>query len=171
MGSFNLVNNSVRSYGFAGRLCVAGAGCPTPPKAAETGFKLDPRFPMSESEMFKSFRGVLDTMKTVTPQGVPAIQVFIDGVKDPLSEQDLLAWAEEQRKERGWASPGTRQDHAVEVERAMDRPEDPLETLAKQGQDERDARLVRLVISALRAERDAAAPPPPAPAKKNNDAK
>lgn len=153
---FKLRNNAVRSFGFAQKVCVAGAGCPTPPAAAKQGFEFTPLFALTETEMFQSFRGVLAAMAEHTAQGKPAIEVFVSGVKEPISITDLTNWADEHRKAKKWSAPKTVREHGAEVERAMNRPEDPLEVNMRQASEQRDARLIETVLKAIRADREAA---------------
>jgi hypothetical protein len=152
---FKLKNNDIRSYGFAGKTCIAGSGCPTPPEAAKQvidghPFSLPPLFELNEGEMFKSYRGVIAAMQEVVrTSGKPTIEVFVDGVATPLTVEQIKDWAAEHRKEKGWPEPTTREQHAREMERAMDRPEDPLERQVRLEREASEARLARTVANAM----------------------
>lgn len=148
---FRLRNNSLRSYGIAGKLCVAGCGNPTPPEAAKHGFAHQPMMELSAAEMFKSYRGIVAVMKQPTGTGKAAVEVLVDGVRDPLTPADLESWAAEYRTGLGWKTPATKADHAEEVERAMNRPEDPLEATVRREAEKRDAKLVETIVAVLEA--------------------
>jgi len=167
---FKLKNNAVRSYGFAGRICEAGAGCTTPEEVAKAvSFRFKPVFEMSEEDMFKSWRGVIAAMKTRNPDGTHAIEVLIDGgPKEGLTPEDLKHWADEHREKLGWAKPTSLVEHGAELERVMDRPEDPLEVGVRNRQDERDKRLVEMVMKAVRGT-PAPEPAPPPPRGRNDE--
>lgn len=175
---FFLKNHDTRSYGFAGRLCIAGSGNPTPVEAAKqivngVPFRLPPLFEMSEAEMFRSFRGVMKTMAVPTRLGFPAVEVFVDGVTTPLSAKDLDGWAADYRARNGFEQPATSDEHIREVERAMNRREDPIERqlrLAKK--EERDSLVKSVAEIVMQVMKPAQAPTAPmAPVQGRNDEK
>jgi hypothetical protein len=167
---FKLKNNDVRSFGFAGNLCVAGSGNVTPPDAAKQvvnghPFRLPPLFELTEDEMFKSFRGVFAAMTTHTREGRPSIEVFVEGVATPLTVKDIEGWADDYRAQRGLARPKSRTEHAKEVEKAMARQEDPIELQRRLDKEEERTTLVRTVTEAVLAVLRPQAPSPaPLPA-------
>jgi hypothetical protein len=120
---------------------------------------------MTEAEMFKSHLGVIATMREVTPQGKPAVEVFAVGAPQPLTEADIKDWAAEYRKVHGYPQPTNLHDYAREQERAMARAADPIEEYQKRAKAQEKAELVQLVaqtvIAALKSE--IAAPAPAAP--------
>lgn len=150
---FNLKNNDIRSFGFAGRLCVAGTGNPTPPEARAAGVNFPARFELTEDEMFRSYRGVTAAMKQRTRLNLQVIEVSLPGV-DNLSVSDLEGWAQEHRKNKGWKEPVSHEDHGKEIERAANRPEDPIEIAQRNREDERDQRMMKTLLAVM-DERDA----------------
>lgn len=166
---FRLKNNDVRSFGFSGRLCVAGSGNRTPPEAARVvingePFRLPPLFEMNEEEMFRSFRGVLAGMATATKMNTPAIEVFVEGVATPLTAQDIESWVAEYRDRHGLSQPKNRGEVAQEIERAMNRAEDPIERQRRLSKAEEQTALIKTVTAAVLAVlRPAPEPAPAAP--------
>ncbi len=152
---FRLKNNTLRSFGFANRLCIAGSGNPTPPEAAKQltpdgiPFRLPPMFEMSETEMFRSFRGVQHAMNEYGSHGKAAIEVFVDGVRTPLTVAELDEWAADYRTRHNLREPKNRQDHHAEIEKAMNRPEDIFERQARLEKDQDRKDLVTLVAATV----------------------
>lgn len=179
---FRLKNNTERSIGLAGRLCIAGSGNPTPPEAQKQiidgqPFRLPPAFEMTEAEMFKSFRGVLPHMKQLTRGGRAEIEVFIDGVPHPLEVKDIEGWADDYRGRHNLPRPQSSDDHAREAEKAMNRREDPIERQRRLEKEQERTDLVKSVTAAVlavlkpelsQAPTPEAAPPAP-PARGRND--
>jgi hypothetical protein len=87
--------------------------------------------------------------EVVQSSGKPVLEVFVDGVATPLTVQQIKDWASEYRAVKGWPEPTTREQHAREVERAMDRPEDPLERQVRLEREASEARLARTVANAM----------------------
>lgn len=148
--TFRLKNNDLRGYQFAGRLCIAGTGNPTPPEAMKMNRMLPAAFFMTEEEMFRSYRGITSAMRTRTREGNQAIQVFLEGNIE-MTAEDLEAFAKDIRKRNNWAEPKTRAEITAEVERAMNRPDDPVELAAKRAKTEEGERLATAVTKALAA--------------------
>jgi len=151
---FKIRNNDTRSYGIAGRLCVAGSGCPTPPEAAKQiidgqPFRLPPLFELTEDEMFKSYRGIIAVMKAHTRMGTPAIEVFVEGVPTPLAPKDIEGWLADHRSKKGLPEPRTTAQHTAEAERAMARPEDPIEVQQRLAKEQERNDLVKAVAATV----------------------
>lgn len=106
-------NNSLRNHGFAGRLCLAGTGCPTPEDAAKMGLKLPEKFELDEAEFFRSHRGILATMAMRLPNGGDEIEVLVNGEK--LSKEDILGFVREYRKRHNLPEPTTPDEHHAEL--------------------------------------------------------
>jgi hypothetical protein len=174
---FKLKNNDIRSYGFAGKLCIAGSGNPTPPEAAKqivdgAPFRLPPLFEMTEAEMFKSFEGVIEAMKTSTRGGRSAIEVFIDGVTTPLTVENIKEWAADYRGRLQMPEPKNHMERTREKERAMNRPEDAIERIQRTAKEEERSALVRAVaetVLEVMDRREKAAAPPAAPRSRNDE--
>lgn len=154
MTVYKLRNNSMHPHAFAAGLCVSGAGCPPNPEWQQvmqaTGKGMPPLYEMSELQMFRSHRGVLAAMKVRTLRGQPEIEVLADGIGEPLTEKQLNAAMDEYREKHGHPKPDTKEAHVAEMERSMNRPEDPIEKAQRLEREKRDERLFEMVAKSNR---------------------
>ncbi len=97
-------------------------------------------------------------MKEHTGHGTPALEVFIDGVQEPLTAAQIHGWVEEARAKRKLPAPKTQREHGLEIEAAMNRPEDPMEVSLRNAQEARDRRLAEIVVASVLAAQRAEQP-------------
>lgn len=156
MTTYKLRNNSVRGIGLCGRVCQPFAGVMPPKQFVPLGTtqQLFPFFTMTEEEMFRGYRGVVPHMTArVMYNGISGemeLDVLADGVEPKLTVDALKRAMDEYRDKHGHKKPERPEDVTAELERAMNRPEDPVEKSARVERERRDHSMVKAMQEANR---------------------
>ena len=106
-------------------------------------------YPLTEMQMFRSHRGVIAAMKMRCPNGEMAIDVLPDGVEPAMTVAQLESAMDEYRVSKGYAKPTKPEEHVAEIEKAMNRPEDPIERVQRLERDRTDKRQMEMFADVL----------------------